>query len=101
LAALGGGIAYTARKRAKQKQQPRVKTASSGGEWARNNGLRDELQKISSFAGLVMSQLARREVMPAAKSVLDRAEEKAARKVQALRSADSPMQAILPTSPFE
>ena len=90
LATAGAGVlGYKAlKKRREQQQQGKKKAASM--DWAWKNGLRDELQKIATLSGLVLSQLARREVMPPTLDVIARAEEGAARKLQAFKASESP-----------
>lgn len=106
LGLLAGGLHYARKKRkAKLKAQAQAKAApmkkaASVERWAWEHGLRDEFQKISSFAGLVLSQLARREVAPPVMGAVSRAEEAAARKLEALKASKSPTDFALSQVPF-
>lgn len=85
--ALGAGAYGVHRARQKTPKAPAMRKAASVRrlDRATENGLIDEMQKLADFAGLVLSQLARREITPPVMDAVARAEARAKQKWDALQ----------------
>lgn len=85
---LGGYSAYKMSRRPQQQPQPvPMRKAASARRLDRawDDGLRDELQKIADFAGLVLSQLARRQVTPPVTDYVAQLEDRAKERWQQIQ----------------
>ena len=86
-AGLGVGAYGVHRARRKAPKAPAMRKAASVRRMDRatEQGLMDEMQKIADLAGLVLSQLARREITPPVLDAVARAEQQAKEKWQNLQ----------------